>query len=144
MPKNEKILRPKGRSLMGTFLPHYKNTAEFETVVIPPVAEVILPFSQHIGAPAKPVVKEGDQVFVGTLVAEAGGFVSAPIHSSVSGTVKKVNNDNIIITSDGNMTFDENLKPFEVKTSADLAEAAGQCGLVGLGGAGFPTKVKLS
>lgn len=144
MPKNEKILRPKGRSLMGTFLPHYKNTAEFDTVAMPPVAEVILPFSQHIGAPAKPIIKEGDQVFVGTLIAEAGGFVSAPVHSSVSGTVKKINPDNIVITSDGNMTPDENLKPFEVNTPQDLAEAAGQCGLVGLGGAGFPTKVKLS
>ena len=116
MPKNEKILRPKGKALMGTFLPHYKNTAEIETVVMPPVAEVILPFSQHIGAPAKPIVEEGQQVFVGTLIAEAGGFVSAPVHSSVSGTVKKINPDNIVITSDGNMTPDENLKPFEVKT----------------------------
>lgn len=144
MQKREKILSAKGKSLMGTFLPHYKNTAELETVVMPPVSEIILPFSQHIGAPAKPVVKVGDQVFVGTLVAEAGGFVSAPVHSSVSGTVKKINPDNIVITSDGNMTPDESLKPFEVKTPADLAEAAGQCGLVGLGGAGFPTKVKLS
>ncbi len=144
MQKKEKILKPKGKALTGVYLPHYKNTAEFDTLVMPPVAEVILPFSQHIGAPAKPVVEEGQQVFVGTLVAEAGGFVSAPVHSSVSGTVKKVNHDSIVITSDGNMTPDENLKPFEVKTPADLAEAAGQCGLVGLGGAGFPTKVKLS
>ncbi len=144
MQKKEKILRAKGKALMGTFLPHFKHTAEFETVVMPPVEEVILPFSQHIGAPAKPIVKEGDEVFVGTLIAEAGGFVSAPVHSSVSGTVKKINADNIVITSDGNMTPDENLKPFEVNTPADLAEAAGQCGLVGLGGAGFPTKVKLS
>ena len=144
MQRREKILSAKGKSLMGTFLPHYKNTAELETVVMPPVSEVVLPFSQHIGAPAKPVVEEGQQVFVGTLLAEAGGFVSAPVHSSVSGTVKKINTDNIVITSDGNMTPDENLKPFEVKTPADLAEAAGQCGLVGLGGAGFPTKVKLS
>ncbi len=144
MQRREKILKAKGKALMGTFLPHLKNTAEVETVVMPPVAEVILPFSQHIGAPAKPIVEEGQQVFVGTLVAEAGGFVSAPVHSSVSGTVKKVNNDNIVITSDGNMTPDENLKPLEVNTPQDLAEAAGQCGLVGLGGAGFPTKVKLS
>ena len=144
MERREKILRPKGKSLMGTFLPHYKNTAEIETVVMPAVDEVILPFSQHIGAPAKPIVKAGDEVFVGTLIAEAGGFVSAPIHSSVSGTVKKINPDNIVITSDGNMTPDENLKPFEVKTPADLIEAADKCGLVGLGGAGFPTKIKLS
>ncbi len=144
MQKKETILKPKGKALMGAYLPHYKNTAEYETVVMPPVAEVILPFSQHIGAPAKPVVEEGQQVFVGTLVAEADGFVSAPVHSSVSGTVKKVNKDNVVITSDGNMTADEALAPFEVNTAADLAEAAGKCGLVGLGGAGFPTRVKLS
>lgn len=144
MQKKEKILRAKGKGLKGTFLPHYKNTAEIETVVMPPVSEVILPFSQHIGVPSKPIVEVGQQVYVGTLIAEADGFVSAHVHSSVSGTVKKINKDNIVITSDGNMTIDENLTPFEVKTPADLAEAAGKCGLVGLGGAGFPTKVKLS
>lgn len=144
MPKKEKILRAKGKPLNGTFLPHFKHTAEIETVVMPLVNEVTLPFSQHIGAPAKPIVEVGQQVFIGTVIAEADGFVSAPVHSSVSGTVKKIDANSITISSDGNMTFDENLKPFEVKTPADLAEAAHRCGLVGLGGAGFPTRVKLS
>ncbi len=144
MPKKEKILSPKGLALKGAYLPHLKTTAEYETVIMPPVSEIVLPLSQHIGKPAKPVVKVDEQVFVGTLVAEADGFVSANIHSSVSGTVKAITDKSIIITSDGNMTPDESLQPFKVETPEDLANAAGMCGLVGLGGAGFPTKVKLT
>lgn len=144
MPKKEKILRPKGWGLGGCFVPHLKGTAEADTVILPPVDEVSLPLSQHIGAPAKPVVEKGQQVFVGTLIAESGGFVSAPVHSSVSGTVKEVTGSHIIITSDKNMTPCEDLKPFEVNTPEDLANAAEMCGLVGLGGAGFPAKVKLT
>ncbi len=144
MPNKEKILRPKGLALRGTYLPHLKATAEYETVIMPPVSEIVLPLSQHIGKPAKPVVEVGAQVYVGTLVAEADGFVSANIHSSISGTVKEITDKAIIITSDGNMTPDENLKPFNVETPGDLAAAAGACGLVGLGGAGFPTRVKLT
>lgn len=144
MPKKEKILRPKGWGLGGCFVPHLKGTAEADTVILPPVDEVSLPLSQHIGAPAKPFVEKGQQVFVGTLIAQAGGFVSAPVHSSVSGTVKDVTDSHIIITSDKNMTPCEDLKPFEVNTPEDLANAAEMCGLVGLGGAGFPAKVKLT
>ena len=144
MPKKEKILRPKGCGLGGCFVPHLKGTAEADTVILPPVDEVSLPLSQHIGAPAKPVVEKGQRVFVGTLIAESGGFVSAPVHSSVSGTVKEVTDSHIIITSDKNMTPCEDLKPFEVNTPEDLANAAEMCGLVGLGGAGFPAKVKLT
>ena len=144
MPKKEKILRPKGWGLGGCFVPHLKGTAEADTVILPPVDEVSLPLSQHIGAPAKPVVEKGQQVFVGTLIAESGGFVSAPVHSSVSGTVKEVTGSHIIITSDKNMTPCEDLKPFEVNTPEDLANAAEMCGLVGLGGAGFPARVKLT
>ena len=67
-----------------------KITAENATNIAPLPKQAIFPLSQHIGAPAKPVVKKGDHVKVGTLIAEAGGFVSAPIYSSVSGTVFKV------------------------------------------------------
>ncbi len=144
MPEKEKILKPKGVGLKGVFLPHLKETAECETVIMPVVNEVKLPLLQHIGAPAKPIVKIGQEVFVGTLIAEAVGFVSAPVHSSVSGTVKEITDSHIIITSDGNMTPDKNLKPFSVNNADDLAKAADICGLVGLGGAGFPTKVKLT
>ena len=123
-----------------------------------PIREAALPkqavFSmfQHIGAPAKPVVKKGDVVKVGTLLGEAGGFVSAPVHSSVSGKVKKIGSyllasgkttASVIIESDGNMTPDPSITPPRVESFADLSAAARAAGLVGLGGAGFPTSVKL-
>lgn len=144
MGTKEKILRPIGMVKGGAFLPHLKKTAEYETVVMPPVKEIKIPLQQHIGAPAIPVVKKDDEVFVGTLIAKAGGFVSAPVHSSVSGKVKDIKEGYVIIESDGKMTKDSLLKPFKVKTPADVAKAAELCGLVGLGGAGFPTKVKLT
>ena len=149
MEKKEKILRPVGKIRGGTGLPHLKNTAEYDTVIMPPPQVVRIPMQQHIGAPAKPIVAKGDKVFVGTLIAEAGGFVSAPVHSSVSGTVTEIsdtagNGGFIVIESDSLMEKDPNLKPFEVKDAADIAAAAEACGLVGLGGAGFPAKVKLT
>ena len=149
----ESILRPVRLIRGGVHLDHKKNTAECETIVMPAPKTVYIPLSQHIGAPCNPVVKKGDTVFVGTLIGEVGGFVSAPVHSSVSGTVTDVKDltigngtlqKYIIIESDGKMEKDPTLKPFEVKNLTDLAEAAKQCGLVGLGGAGFPAHIKLS
>ena len=84
--KKERFLTPVSMVRGGAVLPHLKNSAELETVIMPPPAEVKIPLQQHIGAPAVPVVKKGDKVFVGTLIGESGGFVSAPVHSSVSGT----------------------------------------------------------
>ncbi len=149
----ESILRPVKLIRGGMHLDHNKNTAECETVTMPSPATVYIPLQQHIGAPANPTVKKGDKVFVGTPIAEAGGFVSVPMHSSVSGTVSDVKELSIsngtlqkyvIIDSDGDMTPDPELKPFPINDFKDLAEAARLCGLVGLGGAGFPTHVKLS
>ena len=146
MEKTERILRPAARIHGGARLPHLKGTAEAETVIMPPPGEVRIPMSQHIGAPAEPVVAVGDKVYVGTLIAKAGGFVSAPMHASVSGTVKAITESpkSIVIESDGLMEKDPGLQPFPVRTKEDLVTAADLCGLVGLGGAGFPTKVKLS
>lgn len=153
MEKKERAMRPVKRIHGGARLPHLKNTAETETEIMPSPGKVYIPLSQHIGAPANPVVKKGDKVFVGTVIGEAAGFISAPVHSSVSGTVSGVT-DRVLngsatvkcveIESDGEMTPDENLKPFKVDSAKDLAEAAKQCGLVGLGGAGFPAHVKLA
>ena len=149
----ESVLRPVKLIRGGVHLKHQKNTAELETVIMPAPDTVYIPLSQHIGAPCNPVVKKGDAVFVGTLIGEAGGFVSAPVHSSVSGTVSDVKDltigngtlqKYIIIDSDGKMEKDPSLKPFNVKNHSDLVEAAKQCGLVGLGGAGFPAHIKLS
>ncbi len=152
MTLSESILRPVKLIRGGMHLEHNKNTAEFETVTMPSPSTVYIPMSQHIGAPANPIVKKGDSVFVGSVIAEAGGFVSVPMHSSVSGTVADVKELNlsglpqkyIVIDSDGAMTPDPDLKPFEINDFKGLAEAARLCGLVGLGGAGFPTHVKLS
>ncbi len=152
MAKKESILRPVKKIRGGANLPHLKATAEMESVVMPTPAVVKIPLSQHIGAPAKPVVKNGDKVFVGTLIGEAQGFVSANIHSSVSGTVKAVGEIVmnglptmcVTIESDGKMEKDPNLAPFKVEKAEDIAEAARQSGLVGLGGAGFPASVKLT
>jgi len=123
-----------------------------QTERMTPPKTVTIPMVQHIGAPATPVVKVGDTVYVGTLIGEATGFVSAAVHSSVSGTVKKLDtylSSNgrssvaIVIESDGEMTPDPSLAPPTVNSFADLSAAARAAGLVGLGGAGFPTAVKL-
>ena len=152
MDGKEKILSPAGRIRGGVTLPHLKGTADSETIVIPPPETVRIPMRQHIGAPAEPVVSTGDKVFVGTLIGKAGGYVSAPVHSSVSGTVKGIEEYSVggqsckcvVIESDGLMEPDPSLSSFNAETRADIAEACDKCGLVGLGGAGFPTKVKLS
>lgn len=120
-----------------------------------PVGEMVYPLSQHIGAPAKPVVKKGDQVLMGQLIAEAGGFVSAPIYASVSGTVKGIEDRRntvgdmtscIIIENDGKYEQTEfpKRKPLEQQSKEEILDAIREAGIVGMGGAGFPTHVKLS
>ena len=78
------------RSAKGAAVPHTKATAGQPTVKMPVPEHVVIPMSMHIGAPAEPVVKKGDTVMVGTIIGKAGGFVSANIYSSVSGTVQDV------------------------------------------------------
>ena len=140
------------RSACGAHVPHNKNTENLETVKMPVPAKVYIPMSQHIGAPAKLVVKKGDVVKVGTVLGEAGGFVSAPVHSSVSGKVVAVEetmfaNGNkaqtVVIETDGEQTVCECVKAPEVTDHTSFVEAIKASGLVGLGGAGFPTGVKL-
>ena len=115
-------------------------------------ATVTLPMSMHIGAVAKPVVKAGDLVKVGTLIGEAQGKVSAPVYASVSGKVTKVTEilaangstvPAVVIESDGLMTRDENITPPAVDSRESFLAAVRDSGIVGLGGAGFPTHVKL-
>ena len=141
------------KRLHGVKAPHRKNTAQMAPVRIPVPPEVIIPMSMHIGAPAKPVVKAGELVKVGQMIAEAGGFVSAPIHSGVSGKVKKIDEillstgqrgPAILIETDGEQTVSEDVKPVTVTSKEELISAARNCGLVGLGGAAFPASVKLS
>lgn len=133
-------------------VPHRKNTADMPAVRMTPPASVLIPMAQHIGAPATPVVKVGDKVCVGTLIGEASGYVSANIHSSVSGTVKKIEPFlpssgrscmAILIESDGEMTPDPSINIPEISDYDSLSAAVFASGLIGLGGAGFPTHVKL-
>lgn len=122
--------------------------------------QAIFPLSQHIGAPTKPGVKKGDKVKVGTLIAEAGGFVSAPIYSSVSGTVFKVDTaidatgyrvPAIIINVEGdeweeNIDRSDSLETLDAHpelTPEDIVERIKVAGVTGMGGAGFPTFIKL-
>ena len=138
---------------LGTLhVPHRKNTAEMPAVRMPAPSSVRIPTSMHIGAPAVPTVKVTDKVYVGTLIAEAGGYVSAPIHSSVSGTVKKIEShlqaggrvcQAIVIESDGEMTPDPSIAAPTVSSFDEFSAAVRASGLVGLGGAGFPASVKL-
>ena len=137
--------------LHGIHVPHKKNTAHLPPVRLEPPKTVAIPMSMHIGRPAKPVVKRGDEVKVGTLIAEADGYISAPIHSSVSGKVQKIDEITImngskvpciLIDSDGLQTPDESITPPGVHDLDSFIDAVKNSGSVGLGGAGFPTFVK--
>ena len=117
-----------------------------------PQGEMVYPLSQHIGAPAVACVKKGDNVLVGQKIAEAGGFVSANIFSSVSGKVLKIEPrltvsgnkvNSIVIENDGFYKKAE-FHPVETMTKENILAAVKEAGIVGLGGAGFPTHVKLS
>lgn len=138
-----------------------KLTHEVMTKVAPLPKQAIFPLSQHIGAPAKPVVAKGDKVKVGTLIAEAGGFVSAPIYSSVSGTVFKVDTaidatgyrkPVIIINVEGDEWEEgidrsdklELLVDHPELTPEEIINRVKEAGVTGMGGAGFPTFIKLS
>lgn len=120
-----------------------------------PGKEMVYPLSQHIGAPAQPVVKKGDYVLAGQKIAEMGGFVSAPIHASVSGVVKelkKVRNnvgamvDAIVIENDEKYETVEftPIQSLKELTQEEIIGRIKDAGVVGMGGAGFPTHVKLS
>ena len=144
---------PKFNFLGKTRIPHRKGTAALAPVRMPAPKEVCITMDQHIGAPATPIVKVGDEVKVGQLIAEASATISANVYASVSGKVTKIDNvlrENgntvtaIRIESDGLMTPADGITPPTVTNVSSLVDAAKNCGLVGLGGAGFPTHVKLS
>ncbi|HHW00823.1 MAG TPA: electron transport complex subunit RsxC [Clostridiaceae bacterium] len=137
----------------GAAVPHRKNTAQKETLKMNVPEKVIIPMLQHIGAPCEPLVKKGDTVKVGQIIGNSDKFVSAPVHSSVSGTVTNIvpvlfpggmQVTSVEITTDGMQEVHESVKPISYSSNKELLEAIRQSGLVGLGGAGFPTHVKLS
>ena len=148
-------------SIGGIHPEENKLTHEAATQVAPLPKQAIFPLSQHIGAPAKPVVQKGDKVKVGTLIAEAGGFVSAPIHSSVSGTVFKIDTaidatgyrkPVIIINVEGDEWEEsidrsdklELLSSHPELTPEEIIARVKEAGITGMGGAGFPTFIKLT
>ncbi len=144
-------------SFIGGIHPVYnKITRKNKIEVTPLPKKVILPLQQHIGAPCESLVKEGDLVKVGQKIAESKGFVSAPIHASVSGKVLGIAKsphpvlgecNSIIIESTGKIEWDESVKKrdnIENLTKDELKQIIKEAGIVGLGGAAFPTHVKLS
>ncbi|MCI6460483.1 MAG: electron transport complex subunit RsxC [Prevotella sp.] len=137
-----------------------KLSHDIATVAAPLPKQAVFPLSQHIGAPAKAVVAKGDKVKVGTLIAEAGGFVSAPVYSSVSGTVAKIDTiidatgyqkPVIIINVEGDEWEEsidrsdkfETLADHPELTPEEIVERIKNAGVTGMGGAGFPTFIKL-
>ena len=120
-----------------------------------PKGDLVYPLSQHIGAPATPIVKKGDYVLQGQKIAEATGFVSAPIYATVSGTVKAVEPRRVVTSNEVMSIVIENdglykevdypdRKPYEEMTSEEIINIVKEAGVVGMGGAGFPTFIKLS
>lgn len=147
-------------SIGGIHPEENKLSKDATTQVAALPVQAIFPLSQHIGAPAKPVVAKGDKVKVGTMIAEAGGFVSAPIYSSVSGTVLKIDTavdatgyrkPAIIINVDGDEweeSIDRSNKLETVEehpelTPEEIVNRIKVAGVTGMGGAGFPTFIKL-
>lgn len=146
----------KRRVAGGVHPPDHKVlTAERPIRKISAPEVVIIPLSQHVGAQCQPLVKKGDRVYMGTVIGDSDAFVSAPVHSSVSGTVTKVaphphptgrEVESIFIENDGSETRDPGLSPlkWEDMEPAEILQAIRRAGIVGLGGAAFPTHVKLS
>ncbi|MBR2408690.1 MAG: electron transport complex subunit RsxC [Lachnospiraceae bacterium] len=127
-----------------------------KTVALRPKGDVVYPLSQHIGAPAKPIVEVGDKVLGGQRIAEATGFVSANVISAVSGTVKAIEKrltvsgalcDSIVIENDGEFTKIEGYgekRDYTKLSKEEIRQYVKDAGIVGMGGAGFPTHVKLT
>ncbi len=147
------VLSPAARGRGGVKVPHFKNTQDCKIVRMPVPKQVVLPMQQHIGAPCVPTVKVGDTVKVGQVIGDTDKFISAPIHASVSGTVTAVSDTvlangkvapAVTLESDGKMELFEEIAPPVIKSTEDFRQAIRDSGLVGLGGAGFPSHVKFA
>ncbi len=147
------VLTAVKRGRGGVAVAHNKNTADMPVERLPVPERVVISMQQHIGVPCTPVVKVGDEVAVGQVIGDSDKFISAPIHATVSGKVTAVGDiklangiitKGITIESDGEMRLYEGIKPPVVTNKKELCEAVRASGVVGLGGAGFPTHVKFN
>ncbi len=138
--------------LFGINVPHRKNTKDMKPVRMPAPQLLYFPAVQHIGTPGKLCVKVGDEVKIGTVLFEAGGFVGSPIYSSVSGKVKRIEDmlqingsyaQCVVVENDGIGAYDDGVAVPNIFDFDSFVEAVKASGVVGLGGAGFPTAVKL-
>ena len=141
------------KDISSLHVPHNKNTAGCEPVKIQTPKEVILPMNMHSGGEAEPIVAVGDHVYVGQLIAREEGRFSSPVHASISGTVAEIMTlptargkevKAIRIESDGKMEADPNIKPPVFEGCDGFLQAVRESGVVGLGGAAFPTWAKLN
>ena len=141
------------KDISSLHVPHNKNTAGCEPLKIQTPKEVILPMNMHSGGEAEPIVQVGDHVYVGQLIAREEGRFSSPVHASVSGTVAEILTlptargkqvKAIRIESDGKMEADPNMKPPVFEGCDGFLQAVRDSGMVGLGGAAFPTWAKLN
>lgn len=141
------------KKLHGVRLDHHKNTEDCASRKLPLPELVRIPMSMHIGAPCAPVVKPRDTVQVGQKIGDTDAFMAVPIHSGVSGTVKAITTYRmsngrtcpmVEIATDGQQTVCPDVKPPEVTDKASFLKAIRESGLVGMGGASFPTHVKLA
>ena len=141
------------KKLHGVRLDHHKNTEDCASQKLPLPELVRIPMSMHIGAPCTPVVKPRDTVQVGQKIGDTDAFLAVPIHSGVSGTVKAITTYRmsngrtcpmVEIATDGQQTVCPDVKPPEVTDKASFLKAIRESGLVGMGGASFPTHVKLA
>ncbi len=137
--------------LHGVHVPHRKSTRKVPVLRMSPPKTVEIPMSMHIGKPATPIVKVGDPVKVGQKIGEQNGYISSPVYASVSGKVTKITDhlmhngsktQAVVIESDGAMTVADTVTVPAVNSREDLVAAIKESGIVGLGGAGFPTYVK--
>ncbi len=141
------------KNLNCIHIPHHKNTEDSATISLPLPSTVTIPMSQSMGAPCSALVKVGDEVKVGQKIGDTDAFMSAPIHSSVSGKVAKIIDyllpngsycQAIVIETDGAQTISDEVCPPTVNDRESFIKAVRDSGCCGLGGAGFPTHIKLN
>lgn len=140
------------KRLNGIHLRHLKNTQDFETVSFPLPKSVNIPMLQNMGTPCNPLVKVGDEVFAGQKIGDTDAFMSTPVHSSVSGKVTAISDflltngstcKAVTIEADGKQTISPDINPPIITDKESFIKAVRESGACGLGGAGFPTHVKL-